>query len=90
MIVFDARLAVEVDVLRVTARTFEAHDAVRTLITLSGMACIIDPVDVRDLVVAGVDGIQRTHAGGNVAVHVQALLVRLAPRRPAASRLKVP
>ena len=48
-----------------------------TLTTLSGIACIIDPVDVRDLVIAGVDRFERPHADGNVAVDVQPELVRL-------------
>ena len=40
--------------------------------TSSGIACIIIEVDVRDLVVAVGDRIDRTHTGGNVAVHMQA------------------
>ena len=39
-----------------------------------------DPVDVRDFVVAGVDRIQRSHADGNVPVHVQTLLARFRRR----------
>ena len=35
---------------------------------------------MRDLVVARVDRLERPHADGNVAVHVQALLVRLRGR----------
>ena len=33
-----------------------------SLMTSSGMRLHHDPVDVRDLVVAGVDGLERTHA----------------------------
>ena len=32
---------------------------------------------MRDLVIAGVDGVQRTHPGGNMAVHVEPELLRL-------------
>jgi hypothetical protein len=49
-----------------------------TWITLSGHGLHDDPVDVRDLVVARVDRVHGPDALRDVAVHVQALLVRLA------------
>ena len=77
--------AFEVDVLRVASRPLEAHDAVRDRDHAVRHRLHHHPVDVRDFVVAGVDGVQRPDAGGNVAVDVQPELVRLARCSPAAT-----
>ena len=83
--------AFEVDVLGVAARPLEAHDAVRDRDHAVRHRLHHHPVDVRDLVVAGVDRVQRPHAGRNVAVDVEPELVRFAnarrqPRRVEACR----
>ena len=75
------RRAFEVDILRVASRPLEAHDPVRDRDHAVRHRLHHHPVDVRDFVVAGVDGVHRPNAGGNVAVDMQPELVRLADAR---------
>ena len=62
---------VHISLPRVPPGTLEACDAIRRFDHVLGHRLHHDPVDVRDLVVAGVDGVDWANPGGNVAVDMQ-------------------
>src|SRR4029434_3705943 len=66
------------DVLGIAAWPLETGDTVRGLDDAVRQCLHHDPVDVRDLVVASIDGVERPDACRDVTVDVQAELVGLA------------
>ena len=68
---------IEIDILGVAARSLETHDAVRGLDHIVRHSLHHDPVDVRDLVVAVVNGVQGPDPGWNMAMNMKSEFVRL-------------
>src|SRR5207245_4082808 len=74
-------LGIEVNVAGIAAWTFKTHDAVIDFYHIVRHGLHDDPIDVRDLVVAGVDRVHRADAGRYVALNMEAELVRFVAAR---------